>query len=126
MIKDRKITFSKNIKLLNPLGFFDYNKLQINSLITLSDSGSIIEESSILGFPALNIRNSNERPEGFEQGSVPMVSMNTNLISKFIDNLNFFNHRVIVDDYDTLKFSDKVIAIILSHTDIVNKNVWKK
>ena len=121
---DKKIIFSK------PLGFFDYVNLQINARAVLSDSGTISEESSILNFPALNIREAHERPEAMEEASVMMVGLNYKRIQQAIEILNFQprNQRVLreVEDYKMPNVSEKVSRIIHSYTDYVNKKIWFK
>jgi len=128
-IIDNNITFSDNVKLLDPLGFFDYVFLQKNAKTVLSDSGTITEESAILGFPALNIRYNHERPEGMEKASVMMVGLD---ISRIQEGLNFLqinsiqNSDISVDDYDDISISNKIVKIIISYTDYINKKVWHK
>ena len=130
-IKNRKIKFNKKIKLCKPFGFFDYIQLQKSSKLVFSDSGTINEESSILGFPALNIRDAHERPEGMEEAAVMMVGFNLQIIEnamKVIDNQIAKKEPIsqIVNDYSKPNVSDKVIKIILSHIDYVNREIWKK
>lgn len=121
---DKKIIFSK------PLGFFDYVNLQINAAIVLSDSGTISEESSILNFPALNIREAHERPEAMEEASVMMVGLNYERIQQAIEILRLQprDHRVLreVEDYKMPNVSEKVSRIIHSYTDYVNKKIYFK
>ena len=130
-IIERSIKFNKNVKLLKPFGFFDYVHLQINSKIVLSDSGTITEESSILNFPALNIREAHERPEGMEEGTVMMVGFDFERIKQGIEILSTqlrSNTREIneVNDYKSENISKKVLRIIVSYTDYINRKIWKK
>lgn len=119
------------IKFCKPFGFLDYVKLQCEAICTLSDSGTITEESSILNFPALNLREVHERPEGFEEGAVMMVGNNYDRIIQGLEILRS-QHRGakrdinIVNDYDVPNVSIKVLRIIQSYTDFVNCRVWKK
>jgi UDP-N-acetylglucosamine 2-epimerase len=130
-INESKLSLDSRIRILKPLGFFDYVNLQLNARAVLSDSGSISEESSILGFPALNIREVHERPEAMEEASVMMVGMNFERICQAIDLLeqdeNFYQNRMnFVADYQILNVSQKVVRILHSYTDYVNRTVWKK
>ena len=113
-----------------PLSFSDYCKLQLEAKVVLSDSGSITEESSILNFPAINIRDANERPEGFEEATVMMTGLDTNKILNAImileDEKNEGTVMRKVQDYIAPNLSDKIVKIILSHIDYVNTFVWKK
>jgi len=119
------------IQFLKPFGFFDYIKLQMESRCVISDSGTITEESSILNIPALNMRETHERPEGFEEASVIMVGLNSEVINQSIKILDLQprgSSRLLrlVDDYSSRNVSDKVLRIILSYTDFVNRKVWRK
>jgi UDP-N-acetyl-L-fucosamine synthase len=129
-INDTGINFHENIRLLKPLGFHDYNYLQKNAKAVLSDSGTINEESSIMNFPALNIREAHERPEGMEEASVMMVGLDSERIMQALNILEdqpSGNSRLLrmVSDYSMPNVSDKVIRIIHSYTDYINRVVWK-
>jgi UDP-N-acetylglucosamine 2-epimerase len=119
------------IQFCKPFGFLDYVKLQCEAICTLSDSGTITEESSILNFPALNLREVHERPEGFEEGAVMMVGNNFDRIIQGLEILQSqkdVNKREtnIVHDYDVHNVSIKVLRILQSYTDFINRKVWKK
>ncbi|MCE4217592.1 UDP-N-acetylglucosamine 2-epimerase (non-hydrolyzing) [Pseudarcicella sp. GAP-15] len=131
MIDAKGIVLHKNIQLLKPLGFNDYNALQLHSKAVLSDSGTISEESSILNFPALNIRQAHERPEAMEEASVMMVGLNPERILQGLiqldtqkrgDERSFRN----VADYSMPNVSDKVVRIIVSYVDYIKRVVWSE
>lgn len=130
-IEAQGIAFHDNIQLLKPLGFHDYNHLQKNAKVVLSDSGTINEESSIMNFPALNMREAHERPEGMEEASVMMVGLDVERVMQALQVLETQpcgNERLLrlVSDYSMPNVSDKMIRIIHSYTDYVNRTVWKK
>lgn len=127
-INQMNIEFNQLIQLMKPLGFNDYVKLQKDAKAVLSDSGTISEESSILGFPALNIREAHERPEAMEEASVMMVGLEKTRILQGLEVLATQDNRILrnVADYSMPNVSEKVLRIILSYTDYVNKTVWKK
>lgn len=118
------------VQLHKPFGFFDYIKLQQNALCVISDSGTITEESSILSFPAITIRNAHERPEGMDEGTLIMSGLNPKrameAIKITIDQFNDQKPFSIVKDYDVDNVSQKVVKIIHSYTDYINRTVWKK
>lgn len=130
-VEENGIVFHKNIQLLKPLGFHDYNHLQKNARAVLSDSGTITEESSIMNFPALNIREAHERPEGFEEASVMMVGLET---ERVLQALSILEHQPRGDerllrqvyDYSMPNVSDKVVRIVQSYTDYIKRVVWKE
>ncbi len=130
-ILEKKVQFHPLVQLMKPLGFHDYNHLQKNAKAVLSDSGTISEESSIMNYPALNIRDAHERPEAMEEASVMMVGLNEERILQgliLLENENTKNQRIFrpVADYSMPNVSDKVVRIIMSYTDYVNRVVWSK
>ena len=130
-IEETGTNFNRLIKLLNPLGFHDYNKLQESAKVVLSDSGTINEESSILNFPALNIREAHERPEAMEEARVMMVGLNSDRIMQGIDILESqprgkHSNLNPVMDYQVSNVSEKIVRILHSYTDYVNRVTWKK
>lgn len=130
MIEAKGSNIHPNIQLLKPLGFIDYNALQMNSFAVLSDSGTISEESSILNFRALNIRDAHERPEAMEEAAVMMVGMNKERILQGINQfssqkLGIDRNIRIVQDYSMPNVSEKVVRIIISYVDYINRNIWK-
>lgn len=130
-INEKGVEFNSLIQLMKPLGFHDYNHLQKNAFAVLSDSGTISEESSIMNFPALNIRDAHERPEAMEEASVMMVGLNPERILQGLVALetqqcgkeSTLRHVV---DYSMPNVSDKIVRIILSYTDYVNRVVWSE
>ena len=128
MIEAKGIEFNSLVKTMKALGFNDYVKLQIKSKAVLSDSGTISEESSILGFRALNIRQAHERPEAMEEASVMMVGLKRERILQGLEVLEIQQNDTLrhVADYSMPNVSEKVLRIILSYTDYVNRVVWRK
>ena len=130
-IKTLNIKFNEKIKILKPLGFYDYLNLQINAKAVLSDSGTISEEASILNFPALNLREAHERPEAMEGAVVMMTGLEADRV---MQGLNILEKQMSekkstqfkIDDYSIPDVSEKIVRIIHSYTDYVNRVVWKK
>lgn len=127
-IEEKGISFHPHVQLMKPMGFNDYNHLQVHSKAVLSDSGTISEESSILGFRALNIREAHERPEAMEEASVMMVGLNEERIMQALAIIENQEKDILrhVADYSMPNVSEKVLRIILSYTDYINRVVWKK
>jgi UDP-N-acetylglucosamine 2-epimerase len=130
MIEKKQVQVRPEVQFLKPLGFHDYNALQMNACAVLSDSGTISEESSILNFRALNIREAHERPEAMEEASVMMVGLSPERIMQGLVQLQYQqtgkdrNFRLVAD-YSMPNVSEKVVRIIISYTDYIKLNVWK-
>lgn len=130
-IEAQGLVFHHNIQLLKPMGFHDYNHLQKSAKAVLSDSGTINEESSIMNFPALNMREAHERPEGMEEASVMMVGLGVERVMQalqILESQTIGDERLLrqVYDYSMPNVSDKVVRIIHSYTDYVKRVVWKE
>ena len=131
IITDKAPKLNKNIRLIDPVGFIDYNQLQINSFLVLSDSGTISEESSILNFRALNIRETHERHEAMEEASVIMTGLEYNRVLQGIESVKGqktgdVRNILEVTDYKISNVSLKIERIILSYINYVNRVVWQK
>ncbi len=128
--RTQKLIDSKGIKLhelvqtMKPLGFADYIKLQQNAFCVISDSGTITEESSLLGFPAITVRQAHERPEGMDEGTLIMTGLDKNTVLDAIKVVTS-ERMALVKDYDADKVAQKVVRIIMSYTDYINRTVWK-
>ena len=129
-IETEKIEFNPLIKNLEPLGFIDYNALQINSFCVLSDSGTLAEESAIMHFPGVSVRTSTERPEALEAGTFTLSGgIDKNALISAIEiatKTKIDKNHILVKDYQDTNVSDKVLKIINSYTNIVNSRTWKK
>lgn len=130
-IEEQGLGFNPLVQLLKPLGFHDYNKLQKSAKAVLSDSGTISEESSIMNFPALNIREAHERPEAFEEASVMMVGLEIDRVLQalqVLDSQPMGDERLLrpVYDYSMPNVSDKIVRIVYSYRDYVMRTVWKQ
>ena len=129
--RTQKLIDAKGIKLhelvqtMKPLGFADYIKLQQNAFCVISDSGTITEESSLLGFPAITVRQAHERPEGMDEGTLIMTGLDKDTI---LDSIKIVTSKImpVVKDYDADKVAQKVVRIIMSYTGYINRTVWKK
>ncbi|MDE8257685.1 UDP-N-acetylglucosamine 2-epimerase (non-hydrolyzing) [Erysipelothrix rhusiopathiae] len=128
MIDAKGVSFNPLVKIMKPMGFNDYVKLQVDSKATLSDSGTISEESSILKFKALNLREAHERPEAMEEASVMMVGLEKERILQGLEVLEEQEPETLryVSDYSMPNVSEKVLRIIISYVDYINRNVWSK
>lgn len=129
-IESLGIKFHDNIQQLKPFGFYDYNKLQKESFCVLSDSGSLAEESNIMGFPAVSIRTSTERPEAIDKGSVVLGGITFDSITQAIELITKQKANgaqlVKVHDYTDINVSNKVVNVIQGYTDVINRFIWRK
>ena len=122
-----EVKFNHLVKIMKPLGFADYIKLQENAFCVISDSGTITEESSLLGFPAITIRQAHERPEGMDEGTVIMSSVDKDGVLDAINIVTSQNMRMkVVDDYNNDILAAKVVRIILSYTGYIKRTVWRR
>lgn len=126
-IEENNYKFSDYVKYMKPLGFNDYNKLQKNAFCVISDSGTITEESSLLGFPAITIRQAHERPEGMDEGTLIMSGVEEQDIMDAIKVVTSYKEKIhVVNDYDVDHLANKVVRIIMSYTGYINRTVWRK
>tara|TARA_B100000683_G_C12341288_1_gene494791 strand:- start:288 stop:896 length:609 start_codon:yes stop_codon:yes gene_type:complete len=121
-----KFADNSQVEFLKPFGFFDYIQLQKNAFCVLSDSGTITEESSLLGFPAVTLRNAHERPEGMDVGTLIMSGTEVDDLLKAVDVATKLGPAPLIPDYDVDQVSNQVLKIILSYTHYVNRYVWRK
>lgn len=126
MIDKKGVKLNKLVQAMKPLGFSDYIKLQQNAYCVISDSGTITEESSLLGFPAITVRQAHERPEGMDEGTLIMTGLDKNTILDAIKVVTSSERTPVVKDYDVDNVSQKVVRIILSYTGYINRTVWHK
>lgn len=126
-IESSNYKFDELVKYMKPLGFNDYNKLQKNAFCVISDSGTITEESSLLGFPAITIRQAHERPEGMDEGTLIMSGVDAKDILDSIKIVTSQTEKVhVVNDYDVDYLANKIVRIIMSYTGYINRTVWRK
>lgn len=126
-----KAVYDSKIEWMKPLGFFDYIQLQINAFCVISDSGTIMEEASLLSFPAVTIRDAHERPEGMEEGVLILSGLQADSVLQAVDIVTACDGsdaagRYPVGDYNVSNVSDKVVKIIMSYTDYINRTVWRR
>jgi UDP-N-acetyl-L-fucosamine synthase len=129
-IEAKGIKFHENIRQLKPFGFYDYNKLQKDSFCALSDSGSLAEESNIMGFPAVSIRTSTERPEAIDKGSFILGGITFDSITQAMEVITkqkeLGERLVKAYDYTDINVSTKVVNVIQGYTEVINKFIWRK
>ena len=125
LIEKNNIKLHELVRTMKPLGFADYIKLQQNAYCVISDSGTITEESSLLGFPAITVRQAHERPEGMDEGTLIMTGLNKTTVLDAIKVVTS-GPMSIVRDYDSDKIAQKVVRIIMSYTGYVNRTTWKE